>query len=84
MILLECEYWEFNDEQQKLYELDDKTDLKIEEGNLKIATFYAIDNISPFQEKYCLLSSGGINFAINDTYESVKSKIENNIIFVYN
>jgi hypothetical protein len=84
MILLECEYWEFNDQQQKLYDLDNKNNFILEDGNLKKATFYTVNNISPYQGKYCLLDSGGTNYAINESYASVKKRIEKNLFFIYN
>lgn len=84
MIALECQYWEYNDEQQKIYDLDNSSDLNIEEGNLKTITFYTIDNLTPYREnKYCLLSSGGTVYLVNASYEKIKSRIEKNVMFIY-
>ena len=51
-------------------------EVELEECLLKRHTFYSIDYIRPYRNNYCELSSGNADFIINESYESVKKKLD--------
>lgn len=46
--------------------------------------FYTIDNVKPNDDKSCYVSSGLDEYVINESYESVNSKIRERITFKFN
>lgn len=55
---------------------------------VKAHTFYSIENIRPYEDdeckNYCKLSSGGVQYIVNESYEVVKQKIKDVMNFKWN
>ena len=60
--------------------------INLDECIVKEFTFFNIDFISPVRnnDKYCNVSSGGEDFVVNQSYESVKKMIHDNKICNFN
>lgn len=62
----------------KQQEEDDEEDIEIqlEDCDLVEHTFYNIDNIKPLNNgRYCLISSGGFTYPVNERHTVVKEMI---------
>jgi len=51
---------------------------------LKAIMFYNIDNVKPNGEHMSYVSSGGEDFCINESYDSVNRKIQERLTFKFN
>lgn len=80
MINLELLYFKFTDEQEQAIEMG--TEIDLSECEADVITFYGIDNLKP-DGAFCRISSGGEDFIIAESYESVKEKIEAQINMFY-
>lgn len=47
-------------------------------------TFYNIDYTKPLDDKKCILSSAGLDFIINESYESLNNRIQQMQTFRFN
>jgi len=70
-------------------ELEEAEDMgvnvKLEDCILVPHVFYSIDYIRPLADnKYCQISSGGDLFSVNESFQSVTSKINERLTFLYN
>lgn len=51
---------------------------------IKPIMFYTIDNVKPNGENLCYVDSGSVEYCINESYESVNTKIRNQMIVKLN
>lgn len=82
MIILELPVFWYTPEQIKERELYPKN-YPEEELATKIITFYSIQYIYPTNQ-YCTICSGGTEFYIKESEESVKEKIRAQIMYKWN
>lgn len=61
------------EEQEVLFESG--TIIPLDEIEIKIMTFYTIDNLQEITEQVSMISSGGEDFTINLSYQVLKGKI---------
>lgn len=80
------ELWSFWTNDEEAIENNEKFDIPIPEDSIvtKPIMFYSIDNIKPNGPNMCYVSSGNEDFCINESYESVNSKIRNQLIAKFN
>ncbi|MBC7845547.1 MAG: hypothetical protein H7Y10_03545 [Flavobacterium sp.] len=71
------------DEQHELQKAG--VDINFEECTIRVHTFYQIAFILPGDEEgICQVASNGETFFVKESYESVKKKIDDQIIFKWN
>lgn len=80
---MEVELYVFWDEEREGF--IDEIELLLDHSRLSVMphTFYHIDFIRPLGT-YCIVSSGGCDFIVNEDYASVKGKIKQSTIFAFN
>ena len=70
----------------KAIENEEKYDIEIpdESVGIKPVMFYEISNTKPISDSECYVSSGGEEYVVTESYESVNSKIRNQTIYKLN
>lgn len=70
----------------KAIENEEKFDIEIPDNAIeqKPVMFYEISNVKPISDTECYVSSGGEEYVVTESYESVNSKIRNQIIYKLN
>jgi hypothetical protein len=71
---------------QEILKNNEELDIPIskESLELKVMTFYNIDNVRHDSDNTCFVSSGGEDFLINDSAEAVNLKIQERLTFKFN
>jgi len=71
---------------QEILKNNEELDIPIskESLELKVMTFYNIDNVRNHSSNTCFVSSGGEDFLINDSAEAVNLKIQERLTFKFN
>lgn len=82
MIALECNIFWYTEDQKKISDLGKEVEDPIESSDLKPHTFYKISFIRPYKN-YCEIGSNGEIYVVNESYETIKSRIEKNVMFIY-
>jgi hypothetical protein len=61
-------------------------DIQIKSGmeNIEQYTFYTIDYVKKYSKEMAIISSAGLDFVINETYESVNKRIQECQTFRFN
>ncbi len=81
MLNLKLTIFELTEEQGKAEEME--LDINLEDCIMLEMTFHSIDYIKPVGQ-YCIISSGGDLFTVNESAESVNAKIDERISFKLN
>ena len=81
MLNLKLTIFELTEEQEKAVEME--LDINLEDCETLEMIFHSIDWIKPASQ-YCIISSGGDLFTINESAESVNAKIDERISFKLN
>lgn len=70
----------------KAIENEEKYDIEIpdESVGIKPVMFYEISNVKPISDSECYVSSGGEEYVVTESYESVNAKIRNQTIYKLN
>lgn len=58
--------------------------LNIKDEFYETYTLFNIDYTKPINSKTCIISSAGLDFIINESYESINSRIRDRIICLLN
>lgn len=83
MISLTVNIFYYTEEQQRLIDASIDISDDIENSNTKEHTFYNIAFIRPYG-KYCEIGCDGDNFIANESYESIKQRIDEKRIYTLN
>lgn len=75
-------FW-FTDEEQKLHDAGIEVKTKVKDAITKEVTFYNIDHIHSTESGFCQIFSGGEDFIANESYRSVKKKIEDRMFPIF-
>jgi hypothetical protein len=85
MIEIDLEVLWLTEEQQELEAAGVSVDIVLDECITKTHTFYQISFIRTRKENHlCNIGSNGDIFIVKESYESVKQKIKDQIIFKWN
>jgi len=83
MLRLEVEVFYLKSEEDVLTQ-DAGIELSFEDCVLKKYKLYSIDFITSYDKNKCVISSGGLDMIVNESYESVNSRIEAQITCLLN
>lgn len=81
MLNLKLTIFEFTEDQGKADDMN--LEVNLEDCELLEMTFHNIDYVKP-SGQYCVISSGGDTFIINESAESVGKKIDERNAFNFN
>lgn len=81
MLNLKLTIFELTEDQGKAEEME--LDINLEDCELLEMTFHSIDYIKPAGQ-YCVISSGGDLFTVNESADSVNAKIDERNTFKLN
>ena len=84
MIQLELKVFVYTEEQEKFIDSGIEFDYNISDADLEDYTFYNINVIKAYDKRYCSILSNGETFVVNESYESVKAKIQQQLTFRFN
>lgn len=81
MLSLTLTIFELTEEQED--QQDEGIELRLEDCSTVSVMFHNIDYVKPVGQ-YCIISSGGDLFTVNESAESVNAKINERKTFLYN
>jgi len=87
-MILTLQIFELTERQQRQQneaDEDEEIEINLKECDLVDHTFYEVSYIKPLDNgKFCLISSGGDLFSVNESYMSVKGKIQDQKVIQLN
>jgi hypothetical protein len=84
MIQLECQVFVYNEEQDKLIDAGIEIEDDITKADLVKFTFYNIDAIKPYDHRFCTIYTSGDMFIVNQSYETMEKRIQQQMTFRFN